>query len=49
MTAPAEVWCGKCERPATREIRLKSGELVARCDQDAWLLIAPRGGAPKVR
>ena len=39
----SEVWCSKCPRPATIEIRLTNGETTARCDLDAWLLRAPRG------
>jgi hypothetical protein len=48
MTAEmAEVWCSKCELAAVIAIRLKNGELVARCSQHAWLLIAPRGKGRK--
>lgn len=41
--ALAQVWCDRCDQPAVREIRLTNGETAFRCDQHAWLLIAPKG------
>lgn len=38
-----DVWCNQCDKPATREIRITTGETVAKCDQHAWLLVSPKG------
>jgi hypothetical protein len=43
----SEVWCRKCDQPATVEMLVNRGgvvEMMALCDQDAWVLRAPRGG-----
>lgn len=47
MNELSEVWCAKCDQPATAEIRLTTGETTARCASHAWLLRAP-GHQPHV-
>lgn len=34
----AEVWCSRCDQPATVSVKLTTGETVFRCAQDAWLI-----------
>ncbi len=41
-SAPAQVWCDKCDQPATTSIHLTSGETAFRCSTDAWLIRGPR-------
>lgn len=38
-----QVWCDKCDQPVTRAIELADGTIAFRCNQHAWLLIAPKG------
>jgi hypothetical protein len=39
----AQVWCDKCDQPATNDILLTSGDRAFRCSTHAWLILAPRG------
>ncbi len=39
----AQVWCDKCDQPATREIALTNGSTAFRCSTHAWALVAPKG------
>jgi hypothetical protein len=38
VAGQGDVWCSLCDKPATKEILLSTGETVGRCSLHAWLL-----------